>query len=79
MREVISKLQNMRKEAGYMVEDRIVVQYKCKHHIADVIQKYLDVISATVLSDSITEGEDGEFVREFDINGKHCKFSIRKV
>jgi len=79
MREVISKLQNMRKEAGYMVEDRIVVQYKCKHHIADVIQKYMDTISTTVLSDSITEGEDGEFVREFDINGKHCKFSIRKV
>ena len=79
MREVISKLQNMRKEAGYEVEDKIEVEYSGNNKVVEVIQKFRENICSTVLATTMQEGQSGDVIRDVEINDLACKLCIRKV
>ena len=80
VREVISKLQTMRKEAGFDVVDRIMVAYKASGTLAPVIAKNADTIAAAVLATAISEGDapEGAYAKDWNINGEKAALSVKK-
>jgi len=78
VREMISKLQNLRKETGLEVVDRINVLYSGNDKLGAVIAKRKDYIASEVLAVSFEEGE-GETAREVNINGEKIKFTVTKA
>ena len=80
VREVISKLQTMRKEAGFDVVDRITVTYKASEALAPVIAKNADAIASAVLATAITEGNapEGAYAKDWNINGEAATLAVRK-
>ena len=79
-REVISKLQNMRKDAGYEVTDRIEVFFRCSERLAQAIAKRREMIMKGTLAVSLAAGEaDSSFTADWDINGEQATLAIRVV
>ena len=79
VREVVSKLQTMRKEAGFDVVDRISVFYQTTETLAGVIAKNASAISASVLATSMVEGAPGDgYQKEWNINGEKALLTIQK-
>ena len=79
VREVISKIQTMRKEAGFEVMDHIYVYVDKNEKIAEIIKKYADQLKAEVLADSITLGEMQGYTKEWNINGENVMLGVAKV
>ncbi len=79
VREIISKIQTMRKEADFNVMDRINVTYSENERIKSVIDKKTDEISVDVLANSIVEGGASGYTKEWDINGEKVTLSIDKA
>ena len=78
-REFISKVQNMRKDSGFAVEDNISVRYETNTTLDDVLQEYKNFISGIILAKNMEQGTLYENVITADINGIECKISIIKV
>lgn len=76
MRELVSKIQTMRKESGFNVTDHIVVTYSCGEKLAEVIEKYKSEIMLDTLADSITAGSGSSLK---DINGEEISLSLEVV
>ncbi|NSW90341.1 MAG: isoleucine--tRNA ligase [Firmicutes bacterium] len=81
VREIISKVQTMRKEADFEVEDRIRLFYKENKRIAGIIEKNKDIISEEVLANEVSEGEGPceAYSKEWNINGENVKFAVVKT
>ena len=79
-REVVSKLQTMRKEAGFEVTDRIHVTYTGDDELSAAVEAFRDMIMRTTLALSLERGEaqDGAASREWDINGKKAVLGVKK-
>ncbi len=79
VRELISKIQSMRKEAGFEVTDRINVSYVSTD--ADIACAFNESaeLKSIVLAESIVNGEIDGFTKELDVNGKTCTVSISKA
>lgn len=75
-REIVSKIQNMRKEADFEVTDRISVWYKAEGVAAKVFARA--GFAKDVLADSVTEGAapEGAFAKEQNINGEKVTIAI---
>ena len=78
MYEVISKIQTMRKEAGFEVMDHIKVAVKGNDKIAAVVNKNSAAISAKVLAVEIVTEEELTVSKQWDINGEKAIISIEK-
>ncbi len=81
IREVISKIQTMRKDAGFEVTDRITVTYSGSAKIDAIIASAGATIADEVLALSMTEGaapSDG-FTKEQDINGEKVTLTVQVV
>lgn len=78
-RELISKIQTMRKEAGFNVTDHITVKLTGEEKILDIAQKMCDDITKDTLADSLTFGEPEGFTKDWDINGEKLSIGIKKV
>ena len=80
VREVISKLQTMRKEAGFDVVDRIGVTYRASDVLTPVLEKNAAAISDAVLATAITEGDapEGGYAKDWKINGEAATLGVRK-
>ncbi len=78
VREIISKLQTMRKEAGFEVMDKIAVSYKADTKVADIFAKYGDSIRSEVLGVSLTEGRLSGYSKDWNINGEKVTLSVEK-
>ena len=78
MRELISKIQTMRKEAGFEVMDKIKVSYEANEKIKSIFEKYGTQIAGEVLADSLTEGKGNGYEKEWDINGEHVSLGVEK-
>ena len=79
VRELISKIQTMRKEAGFEVMDRISVGYSGNEKIKDIFERNKEEISHEVLADSIEEGVLSEgHEKEWNINGEKVSLSVKK-
>ncbi len=79
VRELISKIQSMRKEAGFEVTDRITVNFITND--SDVKEAFTvsEELKSIVLAESISEGNADGYSKELDINGKTCTVIINKV
>ena len=79
-REIISKVQTMRKEAGYDVTDRIQVRCQCGDKLAAALDMGRDMIMRGVLALSLTREApaQGWITKEWDINGEKATIAIRK-
>ncbi|MBE5749735.1 MAG: isoleucine--tRNA ligase [Clostridiales bacterium] len=78
-RELISKIQTMRKEAGFEVVDRIIVNYVTEDQgVINAFENGKD-IKSVVLADAIVVGEVDGFKKELDINGAACTVIVNKV
>ena len=78
-RELISKIQTMRKEAGFNVTDHITVKLAGEEKILDIAQKMCDDITKDTLADSLSAGEPDGFTKDWDINGEKLTIGIKKV
>ena len=76
MRELVSKIQTMRKESGFNVTDHIAVTYSCGEKLAEVIEKYKSEIMQDTLADSVTAGSGASLK---DINGEEISLSLEVV
>ncbi len=76
-RELVSKIQNMRKEAGFEVTDRIAVYYVAEGKAAKVLKKA--AFAGDVLAQSITEGQAEGFTKEQSINGEKVALTVCKL
>ena len=78
-RELISKIQSMRKEAGFEVTDRITVNYVTDDAgVKNALEKGKD-LKTVVLADSIAEGDADGFRKDLDINGAACTVIVNKA
>ena len=77
-RELISKIQSMRKDAGFEVTDRIIVNFVCDSQaIKNAILS--EALKTVVLANSVTEGDAQGFAKELDVNGETVNVIINKV
>jgi isoleucyl-tRNA synthetase len=79
MRELVSKVQTMRKEAGFEVTDHIRVSYEGGARIREVFERFAKDIAADTLSESITAQTPSGYVKEWDINGESAVLGVEKV
>lgn len=79
VRELISKIQTMRKDAGFEVMDRINVYVSGNDKIADLMKENADQIQSVVLADSIVVGETKGFEKEWNINGETVTLSVDRI
>ncbi len=84
VREIISKVQTMRKEFGLEVIDHINVLYSSEDKIENAINNNIDEIKKELLADSISfdnknQNNDSYFNKEWTINGEHINISISKA
>lgn len=78
VRELISKIQTMRKEAGFEVMDHINLYQGTNDKIAEILKVYADTIKEEVLADHISLGEMKGFTKEWNINGETVMLGIEK-
>ena len=77
-REIVSKLQNMRKDAGFEVSDRIAVCYECDDELSAAIEIGREFVMQSVLALEMTRGNAGDG-KEWDINGKKALLKVEKA
>jgi len=78
-RELISKIQSMRKDAGFEVVDRIIVNYVTEDLGIKSAFESAEEIKNVVLADAIVEGDAQGFKKDLDVNGAICTVIINKV
>ena len=79
VREIISKLQTMRKEADFEVTDRIHVTYSGSDKVGEIFEKYGENIKTVVLADTVTEGTTDGYQKEWKINGETVLLGVQKA
>ncbi|MCI8660438.1 MAG: isoleucine--tRNA ligase [Lachnospiraceae bacterium] len=79
VRELVSKIQTMRKEAGFEVTDHIEVFQTGNDRIAQILMAHKDVIGKEVLADQIRTGETDGYVKEWNINSEKTTLGVKKT
>jgi isoleucyl-tRNA synthetase len=77
VREIISKLQTMRKEAGFEVLDKITVYYQADEKLSAVFERNADEIKKETLAVSVVKGGGG-YSKEWDINGEKAVLGVER-
>ena len=78
VRELISKIQTMRKEADFEVTDHITVAYAGSEKIAALMERYAAEIQGSVLADRLTAESIEGYTKEWDINGETVTLTVQK-
>ncbi|MBE6879182.1 MAG: isoleucine--tRNA ligase [Ruminococcaceae bacterium] len=78
VREIISKLQTMRKDAGFEVMDHIDVFVSGNEKVEAVMMANAEEIKENVLADALTVAEAEGFTKDWDINGEKVVFTVVK-
>ena len=79
VREIISKIQTMRKEAGFEVMDKIVVYAHGNDKIQEVMKAHEDEIKSEVLADEMVFGQTDGYVKEWNINKEAVTMGVKKL
>ena len=79
VRESISKIQTMRKEAGFEVMNHINVFQDGNDKLAEILKNHTEEIKKEVLADNILIGTMGGYTKEWDINGEKGMFGVEKT
>ena len=78
VREMISKIQNMRKESGFQVADKIKLYVADNEMLMNVIKKFADVIKRDTLTEEIVFGAEREYT-ETTINGEKLNMAVEVI
>ena len=78
LREVLSKVQNMRKDSGFEVLDRISLYVSNNDKIEKIIKKFEDIIKHDTLADDIFYGENLNEYVDTNINGEMIKMYVKR-
>ena len=78
IRELVSKIQTMRKDAGFEVMDRINVYVSGNDKIAALMEKNAEQVKSVVLADNIIAGEAKGFTKDWNINGEDVTLGVEK-
>ena len=78
VREIISKIQTMRKEAGFEVMDKITVYADGNDKIQEVMKEHEDEIKSEVLADEMVLGQTEGYVKEWNINKEAVNMGVKK-
>ena len=79
IREIVSKVQTMRKEAGFNVMDHIAITISGSEKAVKIALEGAADISGDTLADSLTAAEPKGFVKEWDINGENLTIGVEKI
>ncbi|MBO5421544.1 MAG: isoleucine--tRNA ligase [Clostridia bacterium] len=77
VREIISKIQTMRKDADFNVTDHIIISVAGNDKIAELITKNKDMIFTTVVADEIVTGNADGYTAEWNINGEKVTLGVK--
>ena len=77
--ELISKLQTMRKDAGFEVTDHIRVAFADNDKIEEIAQKHEKEIAGKVLADALSVKNELSVAKEWNVNGENVKISVERV
>ena len=77
-REVVSKIQTMRKESDFVVTDHINISYTADETLKSVMEKFACDIKKDTLADTLEEGNEGQFVKQWDVNGHSLTLALSK-
>jgi isoleucyl-tRNA synthetase len=80
-REFVNRVQNMRKDAGFEVTDRIEIKFSGNSKIVDAVKQFQSYISSETLSEKLLETNnfDGGFKQDWKIGELECSIQIEKV
>ncbi len=78
LREVLSKVQNMRKDSGFEVLDRINLYVAGNEKVEAVIKKYEDTIKHDTLADNIFYNKERKEYIDTNINGENLKIDVER-
>ena len=79
VREIISKIQTMRKEAGFEVMNHINVFQDGNDKLTEILKNHTEEIKKEVLADNILIGTMSGYTKEWDINGEKGMFGVEKT
>ena len=79
VRELVSKIQTMRKEAGFEVMDKIRVYAKDNDKIVDIMKNHGDEIKSEVLAEDIVIGETKGYEKEWNINSEKVTMAVERI
>ena len=77
--EIISKIQTMRKDAGFEVMDHITVAMQGNAKLEEIVKKNESSIAAKVLADEILYDKEAADAKEWSINGETVKIGVQKA
>ena len=78
-REIVSKVQTMRKEAGFEVTDRIKLYYVASGRAKAVLDNAKNTFAEVVLAESVISGEVSGFIKEWDIADEKVTLGVEKI
>ena len=79
VREIISKIQTMRKEADFEVMDHIVLSMKGNDKLKAITEKNAESVKKDVLAEEVIFGSTDGYVKEWNINGETVTLGVKKV
>lgn len=78
VRELVSKLQTMRKEAGFEVTDIIRITFKGGERIRAIAERYADAITHDTLARSFENAEPTGYTKAWNINGEQVELGVER-
>src|SRR5947209_3956903 len=79
-REFVNRVQNMRKDAGLQVTDRIRINFEAPSRVTDAVKNLSDYIKSETLAIQVNPGRDSaEHWEKWEIDGEACEIGISKV
>ncbi len=79
-REFVNRVQNLRKDSGFQVTDRIAIGYRAGERLTAALLEYRDYIRNETLAVAFAEGPDGSGnTIDVDLNGESCSISITRI
>lgn len=79
-REFVNRVQNMRKDAGLEVTDRIRIHFETSDRVSQAIGRMSDYVKSETLAADITAGRNGaEHWEKWEIDGESCEIGISKA
>ena len=79
VREVISKIQTMRKEAGFEVMDHIVISVSDNDKLINIINNNKNTLKSETLADDVLYTHEGAYSKEWNLNGENVTLGVKKV
>ena len=77
--ELVSKVQNMRKDSGFEVTDRITLGIAGNDKVADILRRNEAAVTTQVLANAVTYGSVADTAKEWNLNGEKVSLSVTRV